>query len=305
MVSGEGLIWAVRDPADSEDGRETDGGASDKRLLVFESEFASVLRVLERQGNRLSSIIRDAWDGRTLRTLTRTTSAKATGAHISIIGHVTADELRRYLTTTEVANGFGNRYLWICVRRSKALPDGGQMHTVDVAALVNELRDAARFAGTLGRVERDPAARKLWHEVHGDLSAGIPGLVGALTGRAEAQVTRLALVYALLDLSPTINVAHLRAALALWDYALRSVRYVFGNSLGDPLADTILDLLAQAHPEPVSRSDIRKAIGGSVSAAQIERSLALLARHRLARKRREETGGRPSELWELATEGTR
>ena len=32
-------------------------------------EFANVLRVFERQGNRLSSIVRDAWDGRTLRTL--------------------------------------------------------------------------------------------------------------------------------------------------------------------------------------------------------------------------------------------
>jgi hypothetical protein len=127
-------------------------------------EFANVLRVLERQGNRLSSVVRDAWDGRVLRTLTRTTSAKATGAHISIVGHITADVLRRYLDRTEVANGSGNRFLWVCVRRSKLLPEGGEMHKVVVSDLVSGLRDAVRFAGTITTARRDAAARALWLE---------------------------------------------------------------------------------------------------------------------------------------------
>src|SRR6202522_2544361 len=38
LSSGEGLIWAVRDPTTS------DPGAGDERLLVIESEFASVLK---------------------------------------------------------------------------------------------------------------------------------------------------------------------------------------------------------------------------------------------------------------------
>ena len=223
---------------------------------MFEPEFANVLRVLERQGNRLSSVIRDAWDGRTLRTLTRTTSAKATGAHISIVGHITADELRRYLDRTEIANGFGNRFLWVCVRRSKSLPEGGRMHTVDVGPLVAELREAVRFAGTVGRVEREPSARELWHDVYDELSEGLPGLVGALTGRAEAQVMRIAHVYALLDQSAEITHEHLEAALEVWHYCLDSVRHVFGSSLGDPIADTILDALrkAAARASPVRRS---------------------------------------------------
>jgi len=64
-------------------------------------------------------------DGRTLQNLTKNSPARATGAHISSIGHITADELRRYLTATESANGFGNRQLWICTKRSKLLPEGG------------------------------------------------------------------------------------------------------------------------------------------------------------------------------------
>lgn len=300
LTSGEGLIWALRDSTEREG--ETDEGVHDKRLFVFEPEFANVLRVLERQGNRLSSVVRDAWDGRVLRTLTRTTSAKATGAHVSIVGHITADELRRYLDRTEIANGFGNRFLWLCVKRSKQLPEGGQMHTVDVQPLITRLREAIRFAGTIRRVERDPAAKALWHDVYGDLSAGLPGLVGALTGRAEAQVMRLAHVYALLDLSDTIRLPHLQAALALWDYSLRSVQHVFGNSLGDPVADTILELLQRSRPEPVSRTDIRASVGGRVGASQIERALALLHSHGLAHMRQRATGGRPVEEWLLGRE---
>lgn len=297
LTSGEGLLWAVRDPEQRAEGE--DEGVADKRLLIFESEFANVLRVLERQGNRLSTVVRDAWDGRPLRTLTRTTAAKATGAHISIVGHITTDELRRYLDRTEVANGFGNRFLWLGVRRSKLLPEGGRMHTVDVEALVRDLREAVRFAGTVGRVERDDEARERWHEIYAELSEGRPGIAGALTGRAEAQVLRLALVYALLDLSDTIRLPHLEAALAFWDYSLRSVVHIFGASLGDPTADTILDAIRRAAPGALSRTEIRTAVGGRTSGDQIDRALALLARHRLAHDRRAETGGRPSEQWQL------
>jgi hypothetical protein len=296
LSSGEGLIHAVRDPVEDAKGETTDEGVSDKRLLVLEPEFASVLRVLERQGNRLSPVVRDAWDGRTLRTLTRTTAAKATAAHISLVGHITADELRRYLDRTEVGNGFGNRFLWVCVKRSKSLPDGGQMHTVDVQPFVSELRESIRFAQTVQRVERDEEARALWHDVYEPLSAGLPGLVGALTGRAEAQVMRIADVMALLDTSSKVKLPHLQAALALWDYCRRSVEYVFGLSLGDPVADVILNAL-RANPDGLTRTEIRQHVGGRVSADQIERALQLLLRHHLAHVVREDTGGRPADRW--------
>src|SRR3712207_8342266 len=49
-------------------------------------------------------------------------------------------------------------------------------------------------------------------------SEGAPGLFGAVTGRAEAHVLRLSCLYAALDMSDTVTVTHLRAALALWRY---------------------------------------------------------------------------------------
>jgi len=118
----------------------TDAGIADKRLLLVESEFAGTLRVLGREGNTLSPILRRAWDRGDLRSLTKNSPAVATDAHVSIIGHVVAEELRRHMTATEAAGGFGNRLLWVCARRSKCLPEGGSWSAADAAPFVARLR---------------------------------------------------------------------------------------------------------------------------------------------------------------------
>ena len=82
---------------------------ADKRLLLFEGEFAKALRNMERQGNILSAVLRDAWDHGNLRTLIKNNPNRATGAHVSLNAHITVDELRRCLDRTEMANGLANR----------------------------------------------------------------------------------------------------------------------------------------------------------------------------------------------------
>src|SRR5215211_4957869 len=134
LSSGEGLIYAVRDRLEGEDKKGEpivmDPGVEDKRLLVLEAEFAGVLKVMSREGNTLSPVIRQAWDDGTLQTLTKNSPMKATDAHVSIIGHITKAELLRHLTETEAANGFANRFIWLMVKRSKELPFGGEWHKV-------------------------------------------------------------------------------------------------------------------------------------------------------------------------------
>jgi hypothetical protein len=305
LSSGEGLVWSVRDPISGrekvkERGRvtavqeyEADPGEADKRLLVYEPEFASVLRQIERQGNTLSAIIRQAWENGCLRTLTKNSPAKSTGAHVSIIGHITAEELRKYLSTTEAASGFGNRFLWLCVRRSKCLPEGGQL--VDLQPYAERLKEAVQFCANMGEpLYRDDHARQLWSEVYPALSEGTPGLAGALTARAEAQTMRVACLFALLDCSALVGAAHLLAALALWDFCERSVRFIFGESLGDDVADEILGALRQS---PLTRHEIRNLLGRHQTAPRIARALGLLERFGLAECRHEQTGGRPTERW--------
>lgn len=311
LSSGEGVIWAVRDEIyKAERVKErgepvryervlADAGVSDKRLLILEPEFANVLRQIERQSNTLSAILRLSWDGGVLRTLTKNSPASATNAHISLIGHVTADELKRYLTTTEMANGFANRILWLCVRRSKELPEGGKVDESALVGVANRLAQAVRFARSAGEVHRDDAARRVWREVYGELTKDVPNMVGSLTARAEAHAVRLSLLYALLDCSPLVRAEHLMSALAMVDYVRRSVEYVFGNSTGDGLADAILAML-RAAPNGLSREEIRNALGRHQPSDKINAALAHLAAQGLALCSKVETDGRPREVWRAA-----
>ncbi len=65
LSSGEGLIENVRDRHDA--GGQGDVGVADKRLLIIEPEFAVVLKIMGREGNSLSGVIRAAWDSGTWR----------------------------------------------------------------------------------------------------------------------------------------------------------------------------------------------------------------------------------------------
>jgi hypothetical protein len=200
-----------------------------------------------------------------------------------------------------MANGFGNRNLWACCRRSKLLPDGGAVDGDAIRDLTRLLGEALAFGRGLGKVGRDEEARALWREVYATLSADRPGLTGALLGRAEAHVLRLSLLYAVLDKCRSVSALHLMAALALWDYIERSVYYVFGDELGDPLADDLLRLLRTC-PAGLTRNKLRDYLGRNQPSNRIGQALGLLLRHRLARCERQETGGRPAERW-FATAG--
>jgi hypothetical protein len=223
----------------------------------MEGEFASVLKVMRRETNTLSAIIRQAWDGARLQVLTRKDPIKATGAHISIVGHITKPELLRHLTETEGANGFANRFVWLMVRRSKELPFGGVWHTLNTGPMVELLRVVLEFGKNAGEIGWGETAKDLWRGVYGPLSEGKPGLFGAVVGRAEAQVVRLAALYAVMDESHTIEREHLSAALVVWDYAEASARYVFGDATGDPVADRIMEALRAAGKDGLTRTGIR------------------------------------------------
>jgi Protein of unknown function (DUF3987) len=310
LSSGEGLIWAVRDPIEEtrpirEKNRFTgeyetyiaNHGEDDKRLLVIEAEFANVLKVMAREGNTLSPVIRCAWDSGDLRTMVKNSPAKATKAHISIVGHITRDELRRLLTQTESANGFANRFCWLAVKRSKCLPDGGAIHTVNFEDLIAELHSAVDFAKDFVEIMRDPEAKKLWRDTYPDLSEGKPGMLGAITGRAEAQVMRLSAIYALLDKACLIRAEHHRAAMALWNYSERSSRWIFGTNTGDRNADKILVALRHA-PNGMTKTEISvEVFNKHSSSADIDEALRLLHELHMARYRVEITGGAPLQRW--------
>jgi hypothetical protein len=272
LSSGEGLIWAVRDPVQGyERDKKTkelipvtiDPGVSDKRLFIIESEFATVLRRMGRESNTLSMVMRQAWDGGKLNTMTKSCPATATEAHVSCIAHVTADELRREMADAETYNGFGNRLLWCCSQRSKLLPDGGNLGNESFDSIRDEIRHAIEYATptVLGCVKRDAEAGELWRHVYGDLTAETPGTFGAMTARGAAQVVRLSLIYAVLDRSALIRVDHLRAGLEVWRYCRESAAWLFGptESVEDRERRELLQWIANK--------------GGRVSPRDLQRNL--------------------------------
>src|SRR5207248_4063714 len=134
--SGEGIIFELKD----EEGTEP----KDKRLLIFESEFATVLRVMQREGNILSPILRQAWDCGELRNLVKNAPLKADNCHLSLCGHITKDELSKLLSDNDTANGFANRVLWVHAHRTKELPDGADMEAEDFSKDTNRLIAAVK-----------------------------------------------------------------------------------------------------------------------------------------------------------------
>jgi hypothetical protein len=269
--------------------------------MIVEEEFASVLRHAGRDGNILSTVLRSAWDSGRLRSLTKNNPLRASGAHLSIIGHITREELLRQLTETDKANGFANRILWAAVRRSKLLPHGGGQP--DLSPFHWRLNEILLAASTTGLMRRSPEASALWERHYERLSADRPGVLGFVTSRAEAQALRLSCLYALLDRSATIQVEHLRAALALWDYCERSARWVFGDTLGNEVAETIRDALQQSGPAGMSQTEISNLFGRNKSAKELGKALALLRDSGLAESERS-SGKSPETRW-FATKCTK
>lgn len=290
LSSGEGLIWAVRDPAGP------DPGATDPRLLIIEPEFATVLKATGRDISTLSPVLRSAWDARPLALLTRTAPARSSAAHISIIGHITAQELRHHTTKIELANGFLNRFLLVACRRVRLLPEGGDPRPLARSGLDRLLTETLKHARTAGHVHFDPDAREAWIDVYPQLTEPAPGLAGAITARAEAHTIRLALLYALLDGQHAIGPQHLQAALALGDYTQRSASWALDQATGDPLAEQVHAAL-QSSPDGLTRTQISGLVHRNLPARHLERALQALAQTGRATATRIETAGRPVELW--------
>jgi hypothetical protein len=304
MNSGEGLIHRVRDSraAENADGKLdiVDPGVRDKRLLAIETEFGQVLRNLKRESNTLSAILRMGWDNGNLSTLTKS-PLSATNAHISIIAHITEPELHRYFDQVDLFNGFANRFLWVLVKRSKFLPEGGRR--LDLQRLGLHLNETLTRARQLGELDRADETRELWAGAYPRLTECRPGLGGIVTSRAEAQVLRLAVLYAALDGIAIVMPEHLQAALAIWDYCEESARIIFGcEERLDTFTGSILSKLESAGESGLTRTGIRDALGRNAPGVKIVGALAKLRELGRARFEKQNTGGKkPAERWFAVT----
>jgi len=221
----------------------------DPRLLIREGELTSILRVASRDGSVLSAVIRDAWDGRQLQNNVKKSRLVApAGSMITIVADVTLDELRRELHSSEIANGFANRFLFGVVRRTKKIARPVQ---IDVSKHVEPIRDVLRWAqridSPIGFTE--PGAQA-W---------------GAAYERLEDEAEQAG------GLAPN----HIESALTVWDYSASSVRHIFASASGDPIADKIVEAVDR-NPEGLTMTKVYALGGNHDPKARIELAIERL-----------------------------
>ncbi|MBV9942057.1 MAG: hypothetical protein JO262_08025 [Solirubrobacterales bacterium] len=232
-----------------------------------------MLKATTREISTLSPTLRSAWDGRPLALLTRTAPAHATDAHISIIGHITASELRHHTTRVELVNGFINRFVLVAVpvARGRQPRPAQRLRSYPLPRQRAQTRADGRASDT-----RPRRPRELWWNTYPHLTQPGDGLAGQVLARAEAHTIRLALIYALLDAQRHIQPTHLQAALALWDYAVRSATWARGQATGDPLAEQIHAALVRS-PDGLTRTQISHLLHRNLPVDQLSRALHALA----------------------------
>jgi hypothetical protein len=247
LSSGEGLVGAMEVGPDFI--------PVEPRLFITEPEFARVLVVMKREGNTLSALVRTLWDSGTTGILVKK-SIRIRGAHVSILAHITVEELLRHMTETEMASGFANRFNWHWVKRSQRLPLTSTPLKDDYEKIVTRLQANLSSAKLVAEMRRSREADEMWVEIYNAFDDDVGGMVGMLMARAEAQLLRLSMLYALTDGSHVIEVEHLVAAVAVWEHNARSINRIFGGRLGDSPGDRILAALDDAGEDGLTLTEI-------------------------------------------------
>jgi hypothetical protein len=327
LASGEGLIEFLQDkevfdPAT----KETTPEQTDKRVYVVEGEFSRVLTLMGKDGNVLSQVIREAFDGGDLATMT-VKPRTAPGAHVCITGHITPDELSRKLSETEMLNGFGNRFLWFVVRSGKVMSSTSPIPADVFEPFLPRVRALAAVGdhwlfGGEKEIGLSPEAQSMWDGAYRSLREDKPGLAGAMTARGEVMIMRVALLYALLDEvgldrkvarpfrkkladevedrlgGVVIRPEHLRAGMAVWWYCEESAFKLFARGESDPLRTKVLTLLDAG---PKTRDEFNRHLSADQKKGFTELMKQLVAEGLVRETRVQHAGaGRPATRWELS-----
>ena len=251
-------------------GREEFKPIPDKRLWVRESEFANVLHQAKRDGNTLSPALRDGWDGESIDPAAKSNRVGVTRPHIGIAAGISPGELLSVINSRELSNGFANRFLTVHAERLCLVAEPAPPPPQVVAALAGRTAEVIRFAlggypetSDTRPMHKSAAAREFWPPVYKSLCQPMETeLLTTLLERRAPHLIRLAMLFALCDLTLVIELHHMQAALAWIDYHTDSVRYIFGRSgqqertrRREAMAGQIAEFL-KGRPEGASRMEL-------------------------------------------------
>ncbi len=290
MTSGEGLIQFCKDHPGP--------------TLAVETEFSGMLSRMGRQNNTLSAVLRMAWDGPRLSVPVRKDPVHVNDSYISLIGHTTMSDLKTMLGQNDIDNGLVNRHLWMHVYADGVLPDGGDFGGILDALAPYSMRvmDALEFARTNRGLDvpylKTPAAKELWeHLYRGQLREPRAGDWGKATVRAAPNLLRLAVVFAVLSRCFYIDLCHLEAALAFWNYCDQTAAHLFGSPKVDGNLAKLVEYL-QKTPRWSTRRDVRRQVfRDKLRPDEVDKLLLLAQSSGSVKHRSIKTSGRDRHEW--------
>jgi hypothetical protein len=109
--------------------------------LIIEEELGALLRNAAQKGSTLSQIYRKMWDAKRVEARSR-----GGGKVVAIdycaaqLAHVTLQELRATLTSTDIFGGSVNRNLWVATKRGKVLANRGNVPSEVITQLADLLK---------------------------------------------------------------------------------------------------------------------------------------------------------------------
>jgi hypothetical protein len=227
--------------------------AGDRRLVVFEPEWAGVIAKMKREGNSLSATLRQAWEGGDLSTLT-VTARIAPESHIGLLAHITPGEFKAKVSSSDLAGGTYNRFLPVAVSQARLLPGGTGIDPATVDRIGTQLRERLRAARRAGAVGFTPDGLVAWRHLYYEfgITQGETEAVEQFISRAAPYCLRLAALHAVLDGQTDMTAGHLAAAAALVRYSIASARAVFHG--GEPAR--LVAFIAEAGPIGRTRTEI-------------------------------------------------
>lgn len=261
LSSREGLVMFIHDGF--RQGKEEIPAIADKRLWVVESEFANVLQQAKRDGNTLSSALRDAWDGVSIKPATKSSRTWTTDPHIAIAGAITPSELNELMRSRELSNGFANRFLIFWAERERLIPFPQATDDASLTRLVDRTEAVLKFMRGNYPAECDTRRMGMIDEAQAEYDKLYRGELNKGTGstkldgileRRPPMLLRLAMLFALTDSSLRITLPHIEAAAAWVAYYADSVRYIFKDA-----GEADIERLAAASEklfEYLSRKDV-------------------------------------------------
>jgi hypothetical protein len=235
LASGEALVKALLD-RDRETNRNPTG-------ILFEEEYESFLAASGREGSTLDSRMRAAFDGKQLSH--RKVAERITVAEpywLSGLVGITPSALRRRYPQENFDNGSGTRWLWLPVQRRDVrvasqepiLPP--ELSTALVKAYQANVK-------TQPRIDPGPGVEDLLSEYDEYLRSEVIGTAAKLTVRYGVIALRIALVHAAVSRSKAISRKHVRAAIAMTEYARAGIRFCFGDTATDIYSTHLYRLL--------------------------------------------------------------